>query len=104
MDRHIILKFGNRRVLLHSPNGASATMSQDVNQKVLTFDYSACELIGLLTVEEGQIEPTPEDFYADRERFYAECDAKINQAFQSAGLQHVSGSPANEPRFLKSPC
>jgi hypothetical protein len=93
MDRHMILKFGNRRVLLLSPNGASATVSQCVNGKVITFDYSACELIGILTIEEGQAEPTPEDFYADRERFYEECDAKIIQAFQSAGLLRVNDGP-----------
>ena len=85
----MILKFGNRRVLLLSPDGASASMSQDAHGRVITFDYSGCEVIGILTVEEGQAEPTPEDFHADRERFYAECGAKVDRAFQSAGLQRI---------------
>lgn len=56
-NRYIVLRFGNRRVVLLSHNGESATMTQH-HQGHITFDYSACDCIGSVVVPEDAEEPT----------------------------------------------
>lgn len=63
-DRYVILKFGDRRVLLFTPHGESFTMTKHIEGH-LTFDYSNCDVIGIVVVSEGQPEPTVEDFLRD---------------------------------------
>lgn len=97
--RYIILRFGTRRVLLFSPDGRSATMSTQPDSNYITFDYSACEVMGSVTVEEGQPEPTPDDILAATKQFQDECNEQIAGALTSAGYRRVDG-PADNVRYL----
>lgn len=91
-NRYIILKFGTRRVLLHSEDGKSATMTQHVNGDWITFDYSACAVIGSMTVEDEQDEPTPYDIVNAIGKFQEDCDQKTRNALIGAGCVRVDGN------------
>ena len=58
---YIILKFGNYRVLLANRKGESATMYRPLEGGYITFDYSGCDVIGVMNVKNEQPEPTPSD-------------------------------------------
>lgn len=98
-DRYIILKFGTRRVLLLSRDGQSATMSTQPDSNYITFDYSACEVMGSVTVEEGQPEPTPNDILTATKRFQDECNEQIAGALTSVGYRRIDG-PADNVTYL----
>lgn len=64
IDRYVILKFGNTRVLLFTKHGTSFTMTKHLEGH-LTFDYSNCEVIGTIVVRAGELEPAIDDFLRD---------------------------------------
>lgn len=65
-SNYIVLKVGTHRVLLVNHNGESATMSRPVNGDYVIFDYTACDVVGSVTVQDGDQEPTPEDILVER--------------------------------------
>lgn len=93
-NRYIILRFGSRRVLLESHNGQSATMTHHADG-YLTFDYSSCNVLGMIEVAEGQDEPTPSDFFG------ISIDEFRDIAREHGYLAASSGVPDFKPVSIK---
>jgi hypothetical protein len=91
MSNYIILRFGTRRVLLSSHGNQPATMAKPIDGDYVVFNFSPCEVLGSVAVEEGQPEPTPNDILAESRRFQLDCNQKIRNALTSADCVPANG-------------
>lgn len=55
---YIVLKFGNRRVVLLSPDGKGMTYTQHLEGGHISFAFDGCQVVGSVEVAEDANEPT----------------------------------------------
>lgn len=68
MENYIVLAFGNRRVVLLSPDGRGATYTQHIGENGQrghsSFAFSGCRVVGYAIVEEHENEPTLAELFS----------------------------------------